>query len=522
MIFAAHHRAGRQARIAALAVWTTLALLASADAGRAQARERIAVDRWLVSSPFPAAGEEDPLAIDYLAGPGEAGVLPDRGRTVAGADWTLVREDSAWVFSLPAGLDMEPGPEEAAGTGEDDPSDAVGGGEESKPEAPAGTTVVAYAHAYIRAPEDRTVRLVWGGSACTRVSAWLNGRRVDDLGGAAGSSAPPGLDEARATVARLGYGYNTLLLKAARGDCPFGLAAGLEAAEPGALEGVRVRASRPYGDTRTGPDPWIAASPDAGPEALLAWQGEELFGAAAIGLAAFAVTAVETAELKAEVAGRDVRRRVEWLEPASSRTVRVPFEFARLRRAVLRGEGLELEVEWDGSEWSGTLSLEAGPLLTAFASPIRLLGWSGPRPAAETGVDEVDEAGEPHPLSNLIPLPVEGETLVGEWQVPGWLSGFTLRLDTEGAPGSYRLASLPVEGAEVLLCRACEEGESVQIVVTAGGEWTSFPSAVIVDPLPDASEAGTSDGAAVRWLEWIDEDGSREFRERAAAAAGND
>jgi hypothetical protein len=118
---------------------------------------------------------------------------------------------------------------------------------------------------------------------------------------------------------------------------------------------------------------------------------------------------------------------------------------------------------------------------------------------------------------------VEGETLVGEWRVPGWLSGFSLRLDTEGAPGAYRVASLPAEGEQIVLCRDCRKGATVQIVVDATADWSEFPGVVVMGPAPAAHGSEGSGATAAQWLEWLDEKGSRTYRERAAATAdGND
>ena len=478
------------------AVLAALVVLCAAWSSELQAQERVAVDRWLVSSPFPVAEGVDGLAQDRLAGPGETGVLPDRGRTVAGADWTLVRQDSTWLFTLPT--------RSASDTDSTEPG-----------QVDHAAAVVAYAHAYIKSPADRTLRLVWGGQDCTRTSAWLNGRPIDELGQEVAAETVSGVPSAREAVVRIGFGYNTLLLKAASGDCPFGRAAGLGAIAPGSLDGVIVRASRPYGDTRTGPAQWIVSGPTAGPETVLGWQGDQLFGAAAVRLAAFSVTAVEGAELKAKVSGRQIKRRVEWLEPAKPRAVLVPFEFENLRKAVVRGESLELELEWDGGEWKGMLGLEAEPLLEAFVSPIRLLGWSGPRAGEDTGVGEVEGSDDPHPLANVIPLPKAGETIVGEWKVPGWLSGFSLTLDTRASPGEYRLASLPVDQSEIVLCGECRKGETVQLVVEATGDWSEFPGVTIMGAAPVTADGATGGATAVEWLQWIDDKGSRKFRERA-------
>jgi hypothetical protein len=470
----------------------------------ARAQDRVPIDRWLVSSAFPVGAEGDPLRTDVLEPPGETGVLPDRGRTELGADWKLKRNDGTSVFLLDPHLEVD-----ETGSGSTSPS------------------IVVYAHAYLKAPADRTVRLTWGGVACTRVAAWINGRSIDELGRPADEGAFHDVPTAHSADVRIGFGYNTLLIKAISGDCPLGIAARLEVGADGALEGVRVQASRPYGDTRTGPRPWVIAASEAGPESLLGWKDETLFGAAAVRLAAFAVTPIEGAEIEAIVSGHKVKRDVEWLTPAEPLSVLVPFEFERLRTALVRNQDLELRLKWGAGESEGVLSLRPEPLLEAFHSSIRLLGWT----AASTGdvnpeeaLEEIDDE-EPHPLANLIPLPkAAGIPLVGEWKIPGSLSGFTLRLDTRDAPGAYRIGSRPAEGDEILLCQACRKGQTIQIVVQTTGSWSRFPGAVIADPGAPLDRTLGQDEAK-DWLKLLDDKGSREYLERAVdgttAAAGN-
>ncbi len=470
--------------VAAGVVWV------SGAAAPAQAQETVAIDRWLVSSPFPVDSASDPLLTEYLGAPGEVAVLPDRGRTVAGADWTLVRRDSS------ADLDLERFRNEADGS------------------------VVMYAHAYLKSLRDRTVLLTWGGLDCTSVEAWLNGRALTAVGRAAPGSREGGSAANLQARVRVGFGYNTLLVKAVSGDCPFGVTASVGSASERSLDGFRVQASRPYGNTRTGPEPWLIADPEAGPEPILGWKGDELFGAGGVRVTAFAVTAIEGARFKAKTGGDEVKRQIEWLPPAEPKTVLMPLSFESLHRAVERGEGMAVELDWDQGKWKGVLGLDAEALLAAFRSSIRLLGWSVidgavGQAATADGAAIFDSEEEPHPLANLIPLPVSaGTTLLGEWKVPGWLSGFTLALDIEGAPGEYRLDSVPVQGERVVLCADCRKGDRIQVVVITEGAWERFPGASIVD-LPEVP-IDSADQAA-EWLKLIDRKGSRKFRERALA-----
>ena len=484
----------RGIRAAARAAGWTLALLGCgavpAAGQQATGTGQVAVDRWLVSSPFPVASDEDPLATDRLSGPGEVGVLPDRGRTVAGADWTLVRRDSSLVLDLEDRLAEGEGP------------------------------VVVYAHAYLKSIADRTLAFEWGGIDCTEVRAWLNGRSLSGLAEAEGDERSEGSGPFRALV-RIGRGYNTLLLKALSGDCAFGLVASIEpAGVGGSLDGVKVQASRPYGDTRTGPAPWVLADPDAGPQPVLGWREDELYGVAGVRLTAFAVTAVEGAELKAKVRGDGVERSLDWLTPAEPQTILMPFPFGTLREAGIRGEGMEVELDWDEAKTKKILRLDPESLLEGFHAPIRLLGWTvaagqAQGEAAPAGTDLRDSKGEPHPLAHLVPLPGPGVTLTGEWEVPGWLSGFTLELDVTGAPGEYRLNSRPVEGDRIPLCTECRKGSKVSLVVRSAGDWERFPGVRVIDVAPPAV---TSQVEAAGWLRLLNEDGSPEYRQRLETA----
>jgi hypothetical protein len=385
----------------------------------------------------------------------------------------------------------------------------------------AGGPVAVYAHAYLKSAGDRTIELAWGGAGCTRVAAWLNGRSLTELGQPLPGAADPGAATRLQARVRIGHGYNTLLLKALSGDCPFGVTASFGPVASEALDGVRAQASRPHGSTRTGPSPWLIVDRDAGPEPILGWQDDLLFGAAGVRLTAFAVTPIQGARLKAKTGGEEVRRDIEWLTPAEPETILMPIEFENLLQAVTRGEGVQVDLDWKSGKWKGALGLDPLALLGAFHSSIRLLGWH-PSVGGAQNAPPTDEAGiydseeEPHPLASLIPLPaVAGAALSGEWQVPGWLSGFTLRLDVEGAPGDYRLNSVPVQGAEILLCTDCRKGDRIQVAVVTAEAWERFPGVSVVGVAPPAAEGARQ---AVEWLGLLDEKGSRKYRERAGAA----
>jgi hypothetical protein len=326
-------------------------------------------------------------------------------------------------------------------------------------------------------------------------------------------------DPIRTVPRRPRLGWPGSLLKALSGDCPLGVAASIGPSATESLDGLRVQASRPYGNVRTGPAPSLIADPEAGPEPVLGWKQGELFGVAGVRVTAFAVTPLEGTKFKAKTGGEEVKREIEWLTPAEPEKVLMPLSFKSLRRAVDRSEGVEVELDWRNGEWKGTLGLDPEALLQAFHSPIQLLGWTvtaGQDEQAESAdrAAVYDSEDEPHPLANLISLPNAGTTLIGEWEVPGWLSGFTLGLGVDGSPGEYRLDSVPIEGDEIVLCTDCRKGDRVQIVVITTDGWESFPVVSVLDIAPPAVDAP---GQAVEWLRMIDEKGSRKYREKAPA-----
>ena len=120
--------AGRRAFVAAAAI--AIGSLFASDSLAQQSTldgpgDSAPIDRWLV---------------------GEEGVLPDRGRELAGASWMLVRRDGRDSLRL----------------------DSLWADRES----PA----VVYAHSYVRLPADRTMILTWGGLGGAQAGVWINGR----------------------------------------------------------------------------------------------------------------------------------------------------------------------------------------------------------------------------------------------------------------------------------------------------------------------------------------------------------
>lgn len=378
------------------------------------------IDRWLVAR--AAAPDTMPrdsrLSADLLVAPGEPGVLPDRGTAAAGVPWRLVRRDgeaSVFLDSVLSGV--EPG-------------------------------TVAYAHAYIRLPRDRTLRLEWGGSDCTGATAWLNGREIAE----------------KAVDARFGAGWNTLLLKLVAGDCPFGYHATLTAGGDGA-EAVqaRVQASRPYGDVRTGPDDWVVVGDTVRVAPERHWRGDRLHADLVVELTAWGRGAVSDVEVELRD-GADGRAAAPWLVPGRPTEVVVPVRRDRLDR-LLSSRQVGVRLRWGGEEVDRRAQI-AG-VAPGTSEHIALGGWTVRQTA-----DGTAEGGLAGRLPNA-----EGWRLEGEWKVPEDLAGRTLLLDTERAPADYVVDGSPTGAPEqtITLCSPCRRGLELRLAATSTDSWRGLP-----------------------------------------------
>ncbi len=213
----------------------------------------VPIDRWLVSERLPpgfgeAAGgapgtrqrvAQRPDPLEAAAG---APVFPDRDLVIGPSYWKLVRRDGERRVDLSSFV-----------------------------EAGEGSVLV---HAYVKSPEDRTVRVAISGPRCPVLGVWLNGQSLT----ASGDS----------TIVRLAGGWNTLLVSLAgsNGCAPVLDAALLPSRDVGrdgpattSLQGIRVQASKPPGVRRSYPESWLsvgAVTPGSG----LSWRsgGRDLLG----------------------------------------------------------------------------------------------------------------------------------------------------------------------------------------------------------------------------------------------------
>ena len=402
------------------------------QSGSEAANQAVPIDRWLVSSTFPTDGGTGDTP---LTGPGEEGVLPDRGREQAGSGWQLVRRDGRGDVRLDSLFPDRDSP------------------------------VFVYAHSYVRLPADQTMLLSWSGLGDTGVRAWVNGRLLRDQGG------EPIVAHGDVTVpVRLGGGWNTLLFQSAEAGGEFGFSAALAASDGDTS--IRVQASRPPGDIRTGPAPWVLAHPTLRPTGGVAWSKDELSGELMLEITAWSRTPIDTVEVRLRADGADARGGARWLTPGTPAAVSLWLPFEELERARRSTDGVEVELKWFDEEVKQRIP---GPTETEAAEfdirGIRLAGWEVEAVPADPGPDRIGPAG---------PLPDDaGWVLSGEWKVPQELAGRSLFLRADGAPGDYRLDDRAFSESDVVpLCTDCRKGEKIEILARSRGAWESLPVVV--------------------------------------------
>jgi len=433
----------RRIAIATAGICAAVILLpGAADAQQSGSRAAIngvPLDRWLVSSAFPTDGG---TGDSPLTGPGEEGVLPDRGREQAGAGWMLVRQDGRSDLRLDSLLPERESP------------------------------VFVYAHSYVRLPVDQTMVLSWSGLGDTGVRAWVNGRLIRDRHG----EPIEAFDDVTISV-RLGGGWNTLLFRSEEAGGAFGFSAALSAPDGGTP--IRVQASRPPGDIRTGPAPWILAEPTLRPTGGVAWSEDELSGELMLDVTAWSRTPIDTVEVRLRADGADARGGARWLTPGTPAPVSLWLPLESLERVRRSTDGVEVELKWFDEEVKQRLG---GPTESIAAPPdpqgIRFAGWKVQSVPAGSKPDRIGPAG---------PLPDDtGWMMSGEWKVPESLAGRNLYLRTEGAPGDYRLDERAFGESEVIpLCMNCRKGQKIKILARSRGPWDTLP-VVVEDPLSGA------------------------------------
>ena len=393
----------------------------------------LAIDRWLISSPFPAQD----TGASLLDGPGEEAVLPDRGRELAGATWTLVRLDGSAVLPLDSLMPDRPSP------------------------------AVAYAHSYVRLPQDRTMAVAWRASGGAVTGIWINGRQLRDVDG-----EPLALSNGPPIPVRMGAGWNTLLFRVAEDtadDEKWGLSAQLATERGGAS--VRVQASRPPGDIRTGPEPWVIASPRVSPSGRLAWSDAELLGEVEVAVTAWSRSPVDEVAVRLRADGVDARGAARWLTPGTPVSVGLWIPRDRLERVRAEGREFELQLKWADEEVEQRIP---GPVTDGEADPglgVFLSDWQVRSAPSSAGVDRLRAGG---------PLPdAAGWTMSGKWEVPKALEGRDLYLDASASPGDFRVGDRAFASDDLApLCSGCRKGEHIEILARSSAAWDALPRVV--------------------------------------------
>lgn len=393
----------------------------------------LVIDRWLISSPFPAQDTAGSL----LDGPGEEAVLPDRGRELAGASWTLVRRDGSAVLPLDS---LMP---------------------ERQPPA------IAYAHSYVRLPQDRTMVLTWQATGGAVTGVWVNGRLLRGVDG-----EPLTADTEPSLPIRMGGGWNTLLFRVAE-DAGDGTAWGLSAkltTERGGTA-IRVQASRPPGDIRTGPEPWVIASPRLSPTGRLAWSDGDLLGELEVAVTAWSRSPVDEVAVRLRADGLDARGAARWLTPGTPVPIGLWIPRDRLERARAEGKEFDLQLKWADEQVDQRIPAPGPDGEAEPGMGILLSDWQVRSTPESSGVDRLRAGG---------PLPdARGWTMSGKWKVPTALEGRDLYLDASTSPGDFRIGDRAFGSDDLVpLCSGCRKGAEIEILARSSAAWNALPRVV--------------------------------------------
>ena len=410
--------------------WLThAACLACAGAvigATAQAQD-LPIRRWLVRGPIHTDTGAARLTRDYLGG--VFTVLPDSGDEVAGGAFLPVDADSLGAVDL------------------------------LKVFSESTDHAAAYAHAYVYAPEDRTVLLVMDSD--DDLVAWLNGQQVwlHDVarGLRSGSDTVP---------VRLAAGWNSLLLEAVNRTGGFGVLGRLARA-PGEppLEGIRATYRRPA-EVAAGhiyPAGTITAS-SLRLAGAATWNRDRLELPARLTLTAWGRDTLAGAVARiTQGAAIWASDSVTSLEPAAPQVLRFQASFDELRGAALGQAPLSVTVTWGGRSRTAALTVDADWLLRVWGSRLAVGSWL--RDSAADGARRLQT------------------TLV----VPAALAGRTVDLLAAqfGPRATYQVQGRAVawrDGA-VELCAPCRAGDTlgVAVVLEPGRPWWTFPDARVRD-----------------------------------------
>jgi alpha-mannosidase len=432
-----------------------LGLLAS---GLLRAQD-LTVRTWLVRGPIPSQSGRSGLLRDYAEG--EDRLLPDSGDVVAGGAFIPAAADSLGRVNLVTLLR----------TGTDN--------------------AVAYAHAYLWVPTERTLFLVVDSD--DDIVAFVNGQRVWVNYVARGVGA--GRDTA---TVRFAAGWNSVLLKPANRTGGFDVLGRL-AAIPGvgSLDGVRAQARRPS-EVRPGIHNYPSATVTVSPlrlEGPLAWTGDHLDLGASTEVTAWGRDTLRGAGVRFVQGGSTwVGDSVAVLAPGVPTPVRLHPTFEELRAAALGTSPLRASITWNGAP----VSVPANPAPPARPATARPATGQPAVPSAPPGIETV-VAVDPGRL-----LQLAGSRLaVRSWTadssgterrfevrlvVPAALAGQTLDLLAPefGARATYLVGGTgrPWRTGAAELCAPCRAGDTLRLAISLepGRPWWTLPTIRARDP----------------------------------------
>ena len=403
-----------------------LACAGALIAATARAQD-LPITRWLVRGPIPTDTGASRLTRDYLGG--ETTVLPDSGDVIAGGAFVPVDADS------------------------------LGGVDLLKVFAGGTDHAAAYAHAYVYAPEDRTVLLVMDSD--DDLVAWLNGQRVwfNDVarGLRSGSDTVP---------VRLAAGWNSLLLKPVNRTGGFGVLGRLARA-PGEppLEGIRTAYRRPSGLAATHVYPASTITASALRLAGAAtWNRDRLELPVSLALTAWGRDSL------AGVIARVTQPGASWasdtvtaLAPANAQVLRFQTTFDELRRAALDVAPLTATVTWPGGTRNATLAVDADWLLRVWGSRLAVGSWL--RDSSADGTRHLQ-------TTLIVPSAFDGRSL----DLLSAQFGPRAQYAVNGHAGAWR------EGT-VELCAPCHTGDTLGVAIRLepGRPWWTLPEVRVRD-----------------------------------------
>ena len=392
------------------------------------------VRTWLVRGPIQADSGLAGLLRDYVGG--EARLLPDSVDVVAGGAFLPATADSLGRVNLVSLLR----------TGTD--------------------RAVAYAHAYLVAPTERTLQLVMDSD--DDLVAFVNGQRVwvNHVARGVGTGSDT-------VTVRVAAGWNSVLLKVVNRTGGFDLLGRL-AAIPGvgSLDGVRFEVRRPAGAAaHNHPAATVTVSP-LHLDGALTWNGASLEVAASATITAWGRDTLRAVTVRFhQGASGWTGDSVGSLAPGVPTTVRLRCTFDEVRAASLGTAPLVATATW-AAQGSDGRSVPVTRETPVAVDPGRLLDLAGARLALGSWLSD-SAVGRRLQTTVVVPRPFH-------------LQQLDLLAPEFGPHATYLVggASRQWSGGAVELCGPCRAGDTLHLAISLepGRPWWSFPTVRVRDP----------------------------------------